>query len=110
MARMRRTQGPGGGAYFEPGDKLPSLYLLAVPAHFLEPPLSLHAQVRGYVSSIEDVQAATMQGECHDMIPPSDEHQLLLFQLLESMPSTEHERFLGSKLYSLVQVHTTRIY
>ena len=37
-------------------------------------------------------------------------HQLLLLKLLESMPSTEHERFLGTKLYSLVQVHTTRIY
>jgi hypothetical protein len=36
------TQGPGGGAYFEPGDKLPSLYLLAVPAHFREPRLPLH--------------------------------------------------------------------
>ena len=51
-----------------------------------------------------------MQGECHDMVPPPDEHQLLLFQLLESMPSTEYEQFLGNKLYSLVQVHTTRIY
>jgi hypothetical protein len=66
--------------------------------------------VREHVNSIEDVQAATMQGDCHDMVPPPDEHQLLLLKLLESMPSTEHERFLGTKLYSLVQVHTTRIY
>ena len=66
--------------------------------------------MRGHVNSIEDVQAATMQADCHDMVPPPDEHQLLLFQLLESMPSTEHEQFLGNKLYSLVQVHTTRIY
>ena len=51
-----------------------------------------------------------MQADCHDMVPPPDEHQLLLLKLLESMPSTEHEQFLGSKLYSLVQVHTTRIY
>ena len=51
-----------------------------------------------------------MQADCHDMVPRPDEHQLLLFQLLESMPSTEHEQFLGNKLHSLVQVHTTRIY
>ena len=51
-----------------------------------------------------------MQADCHDMVPPPDEHQLLLLKLLESMPSSEHEQFLGNKLYSLVQVHTTRIY
>jgi hypothetical protein len=67
-------------------------------------------QMRGYVNSIGDVQAATMQADCHDMVPPPDEHQLLLLKLLESMPSSEHEQFLGNKLYSLVQVHTTRIY
>jgi len=66
--------------------------------------------MRGYVNSIGDVQAATMQADCHDMVPPPDEHQLLLLKLLESMPSSEHEQFLGNKLYSLVQVHTTRIY
>jgi hypothetical protein len=66
--------------------------------------------VREHVNSIEDVQAATMQADCHDMVPPPDEHQLLLLKLLESMPSSEHEQFLGNKLYSLVQVHTTRIY
>ena len=66
--------------------------------------------MRGHVNSIEDVQAVTMQADCHDMVPPPDEHQLLLLKLLESMPSTEHEQFLGSKLYSLVQVHTTHIY
>ena len=64
-----------------------------------------------HVNSIEDVQAAPLQGDCHDMrIPPPAEHRLLLLKLLESMPSTEHENFLGNELYTLVQVHTTRIY
>jgi hypothetical protein len=71
---------------------------------------AVEPQMRGYVNSIGDVQAATMQADCHDMVPPPDEHQLLLLKLLESMPSSEHEQFLGNKLYSLVQVHTTRIY
>ena len=41
--------------------------------------------------------------------PPAEQKQLLL-NLLESMPSTEHERFLGDKLYPLVQVHVLSIY
>ena len=40
--------------------------------------------------------------------PPAEQTQLFL-KLLESMPSTEHERFLGDKLYPLVQVHITRL-
>ena len=67
-------------------------------------------QVREHVNSIEDVQAAPLQGDCHDMFPPPAEHRLLLLKLLESMPSTEHENFLGNELYTHVQVHTTRIY
>ena len=67
--------------------------------------------MREHVNSIEDVQAAPLQGDCHDMlISPPAEHRLLLLKLLESMPSTEHENFLGNELYTLVQVHTTRIY
>ena len=35
--------------------------------------------------------------------PPAEQTQLFL-KLLESMPSTEHERFLGDTLYPFVQV------
>ena len=41
--------------------------------------------------------------------PPAEQKQLLL-KSLESVPSTEHERFLGETLYPLVQVHTTRLF
>ena len=41
--------------------------------------------------------------------PPAEQKQLLL-KSLESMPSTEHERYLGDKLYPLVQVHITPVY
>ena len=40
--------------------------------------------------------------------PPAEQKQLLL-KSLESVPSTEHERFLGETLYPLVQVHITRL-
>ena len=66
--------------------------------------------MREHVNSIEDVQAAPTQGDCHNMLLPPAEHRLLLLKLLESMLSTGHENFLGNELYTLVQVHTTRIY
>ena len=43
------------------------------------------------------------------VFPPAEQKQLLL-KSLESMPSTDHERFLGDKLYPLVQVHITRLF
>ena len=41
--------------------------------------------------------------------PPAVEQQQLLLKLLESMPSAEHELFLGEKLHPLVQVHILSI-
>ena len=44
------------------------------------------------------------------MLPPPAEQQQLLLKTLESMPSAEHERFLGEKLHLLVQVHILSIF
>ena len=42
--------------------------------------------------------------------PPAVEQQQLLLKLLESMPSAEHEMFLGEKLHPLVQAPYPSIY
>ena len=44
------------------------------------------------------------------MLSPPAEQQQLLLKTLESMPSAEHERFLGETLHPLVQVHILTIY
>ena len=44
------------------------------------------------------------------MLPSPAEQQQLLLKTLESMPSAEHERFLGEKLHLLVQVHILSIF
>ena len=41
------------------------------------------------------------------MLPTPAEQQEQLFQLLNCMPSAEHESFLGHWLYSLIEVHHT---
>ena len=41
------------------------------------------------------------------MLPTPAEQQEQLFQLLNGMPSAEHESFLGLWLYSLIEVHHT---
>ena len=48
--------------------------------------------------------------QAHGMVSPPAEQKQLLLKSLESMPSTEHERYLGDKLYPLVQVHITPVY
>ena len=44
------------------------------------------------------------------MLPSPAEQQQLLLKTLESMPSAEHERYLGEKLHLLVQVHILSIF
>ena len=41
------------------------------------------------------------------MLPTPAEQQEQLFQLLNGMPSAEHESFLGHCLYPLIEVHHT---
>jgi hypothetical protein len=41
------------------------------------------------------------------MLPTPAEQQEQLIQLLNGMPSAEHESFLGHWLYSLIEVHHT---
>ena len=51
------------------------------------------------------MMSQAQQQEQPQALPPPAEQQQLLLELLESMPSAEHERFLGEKLHSFVQVH-----
>ena len=52
--------------------------------------------------------SAEPEASHYTQAPPTE--QQLLLKLLESMPSAEHERFLGEKLHLLVQVHILSIY